>query len=354
MSIKANTLINLPVITVKSGKKIGNIKNIVYNSQNNQVTAFVVDEKGWFSDAKIILIADIESIGKDAILVEDESKIINANNKIDHTIALTANDNNFLDASDVITQGGTKLGKVTDIYFDQITGKLEAIEVSGGFLKDVVSGVTKIAISDIITVGKENLIVQNVAEEEIENQTQEQGLNKVIADIKTTTVGAATQVSQKTQGATESLKIKANEVIYSDTVQNMVSKTQEVASDIKDKAADTYTKTKASIDSGQVEADLKEGFESFKDRVADISTATRDKAVQVATTSTEKVKTTMDQAQEKAMQDKINSVLGKEIADPLVYGKDDVIIAMSGDIITPELIDIAKENDALDKLIRSV
>ena len=354
MSIKANTLISLPVITVKSGKKIGNIKNIVYNSQNNQVTAFVVDEKGWFSDAKIILIVDIKSIGKDAILVEDESKIISANNKVDHTVALTANDNNFLDASDVITQDGTKLGKVTDIYFDQITGKLEAIEVSGGFLKDAVSGVTKIAISNIITVGKENLIVQNVAEAEIENQTQEQGLNKVMADIKTTTVGAATQVSQKTQGAAESLKIKANEVIYSDTVQNMVNKTQELTSDIKSKAADTYTKTKASIDSGQAEADLKEGFEAFKDRVADISTAARDKAVEIAGTSTEKVKTTMDQAQEKAMQDKINSVLGKEVADPLVYGKDDIIIAMSGDIITPKLIEIARDNDALDKLIRSV
>lgn len=354
MSIKANTLINLPVITVGSGKKIGNIKNIVYNSQNNQVTAFVVDEKGWFSDAKIILITDIESIGKDAILVEDESKIISANNKVDHTVALTANDNNFLDASDVITQDGTKLGKVTDIYFDQITGKLDAIEVSGGFLKDVVSGVTKIAISDIITVGKEHLIVQNIAEEDIEHQVQEQGLNKVIEDIKTTTSSAASQVSQNAQSTTESLKIKANEVIYSDTVQNMVNKTQEIASDIKDKATDTFTKTKASIDSGQAEAKVKDGLESFKGKIADISTAAKDKAVEVVTTSTEKVQTTIDQAQEKAMQDRINSVLGKEIADPLVYGKDDIIIAMSGDIITPRLIEIARENDALDKLIRSV
>ena len=134
----------------------------------------------------------------------------------------------------------------------------------------------------------------------------------------------------------------------------MVNKTQELTSDIKSKAADTYTKTKASIDSGQAEADLKESFEAFKDRVADISTATRDKTVEIATASTEKVKTTMNQAQEKAMQDKINSVLGKEVADLLVYGKDDIIIAMSGDIITPKLIEIARDNDALDKLIRSV
>ncbi|MBC7406318.1 MAG: PRC-barrel domain-containing protein [Candidatus Parcubacteria bacterium] len=354
MSIKANPLTDLPVITLKSAKKIGNIKYVVYNSQNNQVTAFVVDEKGWFSDAKIILIADINSIGKDAILVEDESKIISANNKVDLSIALTANDNNFLDASDVITQDGTKLGTVTDIYFDAISGKLDAIEVSGGFLKDLFSGVTKIPINEIITVGKEYLIVQNIAEADIEHQVQEQGVNKVIQGIQTTTVNVATQVSQKAQEASERLKIKANEVIYSDTVQDMVSKTQEIASDIKDKATDTFTKTKASIDSGQAEADLKEGLESFKGKIADVSTAAKDKAVEVVATSTEKVQTTIDQAQEKAMQDKVNSVLGKEIADPLVYGKDDIIIAMSGDIITPRLIEIARENDALDKLIRSV
>jgi uncharacterized protein YrrD len=354
MSIKANSLIGLPVITVNDGQKVNTIKDVVYDGNTNQVTAFVVDEKGWFSVAKIILIQDIKSIGKDAILIQDETKIVTADSQVDQSIALTANDDNFLDTNDVITQSGTKLGKVTDIYFNEATGKLEAIEVSEGFLKNAVSGSKKITIDDIITVGKENLIVEDLVEDNIHEQGQKQGLNKVVEDAKVTTAAVASQAGEKIHEATEIVKVKTDEVIHSDTVQNAIHKTQEVAVDLKDKATDAFDKTKTSIESGEAEAKLKNDFASVKDKVVDVSTTAKDKAVGVAAVTTEKVQTTASQVQEKAIQDRINSVLGKQITDPLIYGKDRKIIASKGDIITPRLIELARNNDVLDRLLGSV
>lgn len=354
MSIKANSLIGLPVITVNDGKNINTIKDIVYDGATNQVTAFVVDEKGWFNVAKIILIKDIKSIGKDAVLIDDSSKIVTADSQVDQSIALTANNDNFLDTNEVITQSGTKLGKVTDIYFNEITGKLEAIEVSQGFLKNIVSGTKKIEIDDIITVGTENLIVDDNVKESIDNQGQRQGLNKVVEDVKVTGASVAAKAGEKIQEATEAVKDKTDEVIHSEPVQNAFAKTQEVASNVKEKASDTYAKTKESIDSGEAEARLKNDFILVKEKVVDVTTTAKDKIVGVATSATDKVQASASQAQEKAIQDRINNVLGKEVQDPLIYGKDHKIIASKGDIITPRLIEIAKHNDVLDRLLVSV
>jgi uncharacterized protein YrrD len=354
MSIKANSLIGLPVITINDGQKVNTIKDVVYDGNTNQVTAFVVDEKGWFSVAKIILIQDIKSIGKDAILIEDESKIVTADSQVDQSIALTANDDNFLDTNNVITQSGTKLGRVTDIYFNEITGKLEAIEVSQGFLKNVVSGTKKIAIDDIITVGKQNLIVEDVVEENIEQQGQKQGLNKTFEDTKVTAATVAAQTSDKIHEAAETVKAKTVEVVHSDGVQNAIHKTQEVAGDLKDKATDAFAKTKDSIDAGEAEANLKNDFANVKDKVIDLPSIAKDKIAGVAAVATDKVQTTTTQTQEKILQDRINYVLGKQITDPLIYGKDHKIIASKGDIITPRLIEIARSNDVLDRLLGSI
>lgn len=365
MSIKANSLINLPVITINDGKNVNTIKDVVYDGATNQVTAFVVDEKGWFNDAKIILIGDIKSIGKDAVLIENESKIVNADSQVDQSIALTANNDNFLDTNQVITQSGTKLGKVTDIYFNEITGKLEAIEVSEGFLKNMVSGTKKIEIDDIITVGTENLIVDDNVKESIDTQGQHQGLNKVVDDVKTSSATMASQASTKIQEATENVKAKTDEVIHSDNVQNAIHKTQEVTSDLKDKASDAFAKTKESIDSGEAETRLRNDFvlvkekivgatEVAKDRISTTASDVKDKVVDVSAAAKDKVQASANDMQDKMVEVKINKVLGKEIIDPLIYGKDHKIIASKGDIITPRLIEIARANDVLDRLLAGV
>jgi uncharacterized protein YrrD len=343
MSIKANSLINLPVITVEDGKNINTIKDIVYDGITNKVTAFVVDEKGWFNTAKIILMQDIQSIGKDAILIQNESKIVTADSQVDKSVALTANNDNFLDTNEVITQSGTKLGQVTDIYFNEITGKLEAIEVSEGFLKKIVSGTKKIVLDDIITIGKENLIVEDIVEENIEIQSQHQGINKVAQDIKTTSVSMVSQASDRMQEATEVVKEKTQEVLGREAVQNAVHKTQAVAGSVKEKTTEIYQDAKDNIESGQAEASLKNSFGIAKDRLTEISV-----------TAKEKTADTMSLAKDNLTDRRIQSTLGKPIAQPAVYSQDQEIIAVKGDIVTPDLVELAKSKDSLNNLLNGV
>jgi uncharacterized protein YrrD len=365
MSIKAKSLIGLPVITVVDGRNINTIKDIVYDGATNQVTAFVVDEKGWFNAAKIILIQDIKSIGKDAVIIQDETKIVIADHRVDASVAMTANNDNFLDTNEVVTQSGTKLGKVVDIYFDEATGKLEAIEVSEGFIKDITSGTKKIEIDEIITVGKENLIVEDITQKNLDDQGQKQGLNKVVEDVKVTSVSVASQAGEKLQEVTEIVKDKTDQVIHSEPVQNTLHKTQEVAGNVKDKVAETYTNTKQNIDSGEAEKSMKDNWNIAKDKVVEVAAATKDKVSTTATTAKDKivdvsqsatsnVQSTTTQLSDQMMQDRIKNTVGKIIVnDEIIYGMDNRIIGSRGDVITPAMVEIAKHNNVLERLLKS-
>jgi sporulation protein YlmC with PRC-barrel domain len=53
MTIKASSMGNLPIITINDGKTISKVRDIIYDGQTNQVKALLIDEKGFYTGAKI-------------------------------------------------------------------------------------------------------------------------------------------------------------------------------------------------------------------------------------------------------------------------------------------------------------
>lgn len=330
--IKANSIIGLPVITTVDGKNIHSVKEIIYDGRDNKVKAIVVDEKGWFHNAKIILIDDIQSIGTDAVLVYDSSMITDADDQNDDVISSIVNDDNFLTKNEVITEGGKKLGRVTDIYFNFPGGNVDAIEVSEGFIKNIRSGTKKVQISDIITIGENNLIVKEYAQDHFDEQGKNQGLNKFMSETKEN-VGNLTEIaSDKTQ-----------EIVNSDLIKNAVQSTQEVANNLKTTVTDKYDQAKEHIQSDKLEKDLNSTFEKVKEKTGEIVDGTK-----------QAVSDTSDQAVEEVLEKRIHNAIGKTIGGVLLLNKDDEIMASEGDIVTHQLIQQAKEVGNLDILLENI
>ena len=80
--LKGNNILGLKVIAIKNGKKINKVEDIIYNPKENKVKALLIDESGWFEDAKVILLQNIKSIGRDAVLIESEDQITKASKKV--------------------------------------------------------------------------------------------------------------------------------------------------------------------------------------------------------------------------------------------------------------------------------
>jgi uncharacterized protein YrrD len=365
VSIKVNSIIGLPVITVVDGKNVQTVKEIIYDGQDNQVKAIVVDEKGWFHNAKIILINDIQSIGKDAILIHDQSVIVDADNQRDSVISSIVNDDNFLTKNEVITESGKKLGRVTDIYFNFPGGDVDAIEVSEGFIKNIGSGAKKVKIIDVITIGQNNLIVKDYAEEEFEEQGKNQGLNKVVAETKENVYNIAETTTVKAQETFDAAKSttsdlahkvgdKTQEIVNSDPVQNAMEKTKEVAGNVKDTVTEKYDQAKDNVESGKLQNNLQSTFEKVKEKAGGAVEVVKQKTTEVVDTTKEKAASTNEGVQTSITEKRIHDAIGKNVGDILLLSKSDDIMASKGDFVTHELVEQARREGNLDKLLDNI
>jgi uncharacterized protein YrrD len=316
--IKAKSVIGLKVISMSDGKEVSKIHDIVYNPVLNQVRAFIIDAGGWFSGAKTISIEDIESIGSDAVTIKSVDSVKELE-KSDADTAAIASHQNYMTKDEVYSKEGNKLGVVSDIHFDSETGKVMYLEISQGLL-NALSGVKMIDISDVLTIGDDKIIVDNHAETSVQEQSQTQGLAGVTKSAKENVSGIADLVKEKAMSAVEAIK----------------SKSSEVAESIQD----STTKENISGAADTVKHDATEVVHGVKEVTADMVTGAKKVFVDTTHSVAEKIEDM-----------RISNVIGKKLVNVVLLSKDNETIASPGDIITHQIVDMASENDQLEKLL---
>lgn len=235
MLIKANDVIGLKVITLETGKEVAKVQDVVYDPRDNMVKALVIDEGGWFSDAKVILFEDIKSIGEDAVIIESEEKVRTAS-EVSSRVANIAREEQNLTKTKIITEEGDELGSVSDIIFDSKTGKVEEFEVSQG-AQNLASGKKTIRVNNIITVGEDATIVSGVSKQVVEQQAQQQGIQGAIKKATETVKEKVPQYMEQAREKAEELTGKAKE-----KGEEAKEKVQEGAKGLEEEAKETAQK----------------------------------------------------------------------------------------------------------------
>ncbi len=261
MLIKGNDVIGLKILSLKQGKQIDDVSDLVYDPQSHQVKALIVDKGGWFSDAKLILYKDVESIGKDAVMVKTTDVVRKASD-ISERVESIAKADNYLTKTKIVTESGTDLGTVSDIYFDDKTGRVEEFEVSQG-IRNLQSGKKRVRVSDIVTIGEDATIVRAVAEAQFEKQAQDQGLQGMINKGKQTTTetinqAKATANSPETKDKIEQAKQKASEVY---------DKSKEQGKQLQQRATNKMNEVQNSKEAQQLKKTAQKGIKKSKKTV---------------------------------------------------------------------------------------
>lgn len=246
MLVKATEVIGAKVFTVDEGKQVEDVDDVIYNPQENRVEALLISPSGIFSEAKVILMKDARGVGKDAILIQNEMLMKNTSN-IPSNLGSIATRGDYLTENRIITESGTDLGKVVDILFDSQTGMVEEFEVSQG-IRDVATGRKSIKVSDIITVGKDALIVKGYTESKVAEQAKRGGV------VGAVTQGAETvrkegpkyfeQAKTKAQEYAEKAREKVEEVKESPRVQKAGQRAKEEAKYFKNRSIQAMQTTK--------------------------------------------------------------------------------------------------------------
>ena len=143
------------LISITNGEKLGEVKDLYFNSELTRVTAVLAgDEGGLFSKkALVITRPDIQVYGVDAWLIAGADTVVRLENIPDaDTFVILSS----LRGREIQTEGGTKIGAVGDVLLDteaRVLGfTLQKVYVLEGPLAER----KDIARSAIVDVGSED------------------------------------------------------------------------------------------------------------------------------------------------------------------------------------------------------
>jgi uncharacterized protein YrrD len=127
---KGKDAAGLLVITRDTGKKLGKVEDLVLDRQGSRILGILVDEAGWFKEAKVVAWPSFRVIGLDAVIIDGEASVKKASEIPEMSEVLK--EGNVLIGARVATTDGRELGKIEDFYFDADSGIVKGFELSGG------------------------------------------------------------------------------------------------------------------------------------------------------------------------------------------------------------------------------
>jgi uncharacterized protein YrrD len=131
--IKRQSIIGLPVIEGRTGKKLGVVRDLYTSGRNSQLEGFYITNKGWGSKTIGIPFEGV-TIGFDAVIAEgDLPAEAEPREEKNEDLAKLLN-------KKVVREDGMELGYISDIILDPLTGRIEGLELSESVIGDLISG----------------------------------------------------------------------------------------------------------------------------------------------------------------------------------------------------------------------
>lgn len=146
-----------PVISIVGGTKVGTINHVYLDLAAKRVVGFSIATEGHrFGGATepgpTVATSAVRSLGPDAMMVEDVAAAHAAWVAGDYREVLTADD---LDGRKVVTEGGTEVGQVASVEFDEGTFAITGLEVSPGLFRTK----TEIPADRLVRIGPDIVVV---------------------------------------------------------------------------------------------------------------------------------------------------------------------------------------------------
>jgi uncharacterized protein YrrD len=155
----------LPVVTIGGGEDVAEVRDVIYSPEAGRVVGLTLNKRGFLAGRRreVLSAETIHAIGRDAVMVDDESSLIlPENSPADLGTPPSGRD---VTGDEVLTEGGASLGKVRDIVV-RVGSNGEVV----GYEIETASGVTGyIPLPNQLAVSGSALVVPEATKEFIED-----------------------------------------------------------------------------------------------------------------------------------------------------------------------------------------
>jgi uncharacterized protein YrrD len=162
---KSAEIVGLPIISINDGVEIGSVKSLVVNPEKGSVDFLTIEHEDWQVSVKAIPFKKVIGIGEYAVTVENGNAVIDLN-EIPIANALVNKKIRIIDTK-VMSRKGQLIGEAKEYYVDDETGNII------GILVDVKENEKILEAGQILTYGKDILIVQEDSMDHFKNSVED-------------------------------------------------------------------------------------------------------------------------------------------------------------------------------------
>ena len=150
---KGKSVVGKPILSLADGERVREVRDIILGTGNDTVIGLLADEGGFLASSLVVPYEEVISFGRDAVVIARRESVIAAN-EVPAIGAIVARDQSLL-GTRVFTETGDDQGKINDVYFDDATGRILGLELSGGMFADAAQGTRYVPIEELVRVGKD-------------------------------------------------------------------------------------------------------------------------------------------------------------------------------------------------------
>lgn len=159
MLLLSKTLLNQPVMSLRTGGPVGTTTGLIINPNNLKIEGLYCDDR--FSKEKLILVSsEVRDIIKQGIVVNDHDSLSPAEElvRLKDVISLQFE----IMGKPVITVTKQRLGKVNDFAADDATLYIQKLYIGQSLLKSLSSGQLSIDRNHIVEITSKKIVVQEI------------------------------------------------------------------------------------------------------------------------------------------------------------------------------------------------
>jgi uncharacterized protein YrrD len=361
---KGKRLIGRPILSLSEGVRVGEVKDVILGVTNETVVGLLVDDGGLFGSAHVVPVDEIESFGRDAVIVTDRSSIRSASEVPDIKDILDRKTS--LIGTRVYTETGDAQGAVNDIYFDEASGRVMSLELTGGMWRDAATGVRNLPVTEVMRIGPEIIYVHPDTPEIL--ATQRGGISGAVADAGDAARAAGGQVADAARDAEEHTAASPARRAPEDQLIG-----QRTAEDVENDRGGVIVPAGHRVTQEDVERARQAGrlpelmkavglahVSTGTGDVADTLSAAGDRATglwdqfaQRIGLASDAAGRRVDEAQTKDRLKKIEDAVGRPVTKAILDLQDAVVLDV-GDLVTHAAVQRAHDAGSLDSLLDSV
>jgi uncharacterized protein YrrD len=136
--MKRGSLLGLPVISARTGKKLGVVVDIIFKPSREKIEGLLISKEGLMERKNHIPLEQIRTIGRHAVIIDDVQSDTNKTRNI--VLSNKGEYGNQILGRQLLRGDGQELGHVSDIILNPNDGSVEGFEISRGVIDDLLDG----------------------------------------------------------------------------------------------------------------------------------------------------------------------------------------------------------------------